>query len=324
MKKVVTINIAGRSFYIDEDAFEALEAYLKKLDDWSRKKEGGKEILTDIEGRIRELFEDRIEPATGVISINMVNDIMQTMGQPEDFSDEQTEDETRGDEKAMGSDFSSDNRTPPRRRLYRDIDDRVLGGVCSGIAAYFNIDRVVVRILFAILPFLSFGAIIPIYIILWIAIPPALTSSQRLEMKGHDVNISNIEKNIRHEYDNVKQRFQKSTAYRKGEDYLGRFSNRDRTALIITAVVIGFVFIFSFLRIPYELGLAPAFHLNMPFMHLGFPPILPIVLILLILGLAFRSAFKGFLILIVIVLLGTLLFRMLGVFSWPPFMHQFM
>jgi len=324
MKKVVTINIAGRSFYIDEDAFDVLGEYLKKLNDWSQKKEGGKEILTDIESRIRELFEDRIEPATGVISINMVNDVIHTMGQPEDFSDDPADDETNEEEKARAGHFSADTRVPPRRRLYRDVEDRVLGGVCSGIAAYFNIDRVVVRILFAILPFLSFGAIIPIYIILWIAIPPALTSSQRLEMQGHDVNISNIEKNIRDEYNSVKQKFQKSTAYKKGEDYLGRFRKRDRTALIVTAVVIGFIFVFNFFRIPHELGLAPAFHLNMPFMHMGFPPVLPILLILLILGLAFRSAFKGFLILIVIVLLGTLLFRMLGFFAWPSAMHPFM
>ncbi len=319
MKKVVTINIAGRSFYIDEDAFARLDQYLKNLESWSREKEGGSEIFSDIEGRIRELFEDKIEPATGVISLDLVHEIINTMGQPEDFAEENGEEPSAGPKE-----YSAETIIPPRRRLYRDIDDRVFGGVCSGIAAYFNIDRVVVRVLFAILPFLSFGAIIPIYIILWIAIPPAITSTQKLEMHGHNVNISNIEKNIRNEYNQVKQSFRKSTAYQKGEDYLGRFRKRDRNALIVASVVIGVLFLANLLRIPLEPGFLPAFHFNMPFGHFGFPGIFPLVLILLILGLAFRSALKGFLILILIILAGAFLFKMLGFFAWPHGMYIFM
>ncbi|WP_010418200.1 PspC domain-containing protein [Anaerophaga thermohalophila] len=319
MKKVVTINIAGRSFYIDEDAFARLEEYLKKLEIWSREKEGGQEIYDDIEARIRELFEDKINPTTGVITIDLVEEIVNTMGQPEDFSEEPADNESSGQE--QGNTFST---VPPRRRLYRDVEDRVFGGVCSGIAAYFDIDRVVVRVLFAVLPFLSFGAIIPIYIILWIAIPPALTAAQRLEMQGHDVNISNIEKNIRNEYNEVKRKFRQSRAYRKGEDYLGRFHKRDRTALVITAVIVGVIIMANLVNIPFELGWNPAFHFDFPFSHFGFPGIFPLVLILLILGLSFRSAMKGFLILIAVVLLAAFLFKMLGVFAWPHMMHTFM
>lgn len=316
MKKVVTISIAGRSFYIDEDAYQRLEQYLRELEDWSRGKEGGREMFTDIEGRIRELFEEKINPSTGVITPGLVDEIVSIMGQPEDFAGETTEDSGR-------TKTEETTNIPPRRRLYRDLDDRVLGGVCSGIAAYFNIDRVVVRVLFALLPFLSFGAIIPIYVILWIAIPPAVTSAQRLEMHGHDVNISNIEKNIRNEYRDVKNRFRQSKAYKKGGEYWERFQKRDRTALIVTAIVIGVIFLINMTSFQFN-GWGPQFHGNVFSPGIGLFPVLPLVIILLVLGLAFRTAFKGFLVLIVVVL--TLLFLM-KIFGWavgPHFMHHLM
>lgn len=319
MKKVVTINIAGRSFYIDEDAFDRLDQYLKNLEEWSREKESGREIFSDIEGRIRELFEARITPATGVISLNLVNEIINIMGQPEDFAEESSTQDN-----STRSNFESTS-AHTRRRLYRDVEDQVIGGVCSGIAAYFNIDKAFVRILFAILPFLSFGAIVPIYIILWIAIPPALTATQRLEMRGRNVNISNIEKNIRNEYYDVKNRFQNSATYRKGEKYLDGFRKRDRNAFIITAVIIGFIIITNLISIPVHLGFDPVIHHNIPFGNLSFPGFMglfPLVLILLVLGLAFRSAMKGFLILIAIVLLTAFLLKITGAFAWPHMMHS--
>jgi len=316
MKKVVTISIAGRSFYIDEDAFQQLDQYLRDLENWSREKEGGREMFTDIEGRVRELFEEKINPSTGVITPLLVDEIVSIMGRPEDFAGETTNE--------SGKTTTEDaTNIPPRRRLYRDLDDRVLGGVCSGIAAYFNIDRVVVRVLFALLPFLSFGAIIPIYIILWIAIPPAVTSAQRLEMHGHDVNISNIEKNIRNEYQDVKSRFRQSKAYKKGGEYWERFQKRDRTALIVTAVVIGVVFLVNLTSVQFN-GWVPQLHGNVFFPSIGFFPVFPLVIILLILGLAFRTAFKGFLVLIVMVLT---LFFLVKIFGWavgPHFMHHLM
>ncbi|WP_291856796.1 PspC domain-containing protein [Marinilabilia sp.] len=318
MKKVMTINIAGRSFYIDEDAYARLERYLKRLENWSKEKEEGQEILNDIEGRIRELLEEKINPSTGVITLETVNEIVATMGEPEDF---QEEDSSNSNHRAY-DDFTTTSAGHRRRRLFRDMEDKVFGGVCSGIAAYFNIDRVVVRVLFALLAFLSFGTALPIYLILWIAIPPALTSSQRLEMKGDDVTISNIEKNIKNEYNDVKQRFQQSSAFKKGENYLNRFQRRDRNIFIIAAVVVGIIVLTNLISIPFHLGFSPAFHMNMPFANIGFPGVFPLILILLILGLAFRSAMKGFLILIAVVLVAAFLFKILGFVAWPHVMHS--
>lgn len=320
MKKVVTINIAGRSFYIDEDAFLRLDQYLKNLESWSREKDGGREIFNDIEARIRELFEEKINPITGVITIEMVNEIIATMGEPQDFSeDEATNSASSGSSSFdTGSTFTAG---ASRRRLYRDIEDKVFGGVCSGIAAYFGIDRVVVRVLFALLAFLSFGTVLFIYLILWIAIPPALTTAQRLEMRGDDVNITNIEKNIKNEYNDVKQRFQRSSAYKRGEDYLNRFRTRDRNALIIAAVVVGVIVLGNLVSIPFNMGFAPAMHFNMPFVHFGLPGVMPLILILLILGLVFRSAMKGFLILIAVILAAAFLFKILAMVAWPHVIH---
>ncbi|WP_010664786.1 PspC domain-containing protein [Marinilabilia salmonicolor] len=320
MKKVMTINIAGRSFYIDEDAYARLEQYLKRLEHWSEDKEEGREILSDIEGRIRELLEEKINPSTGVITLEIVSEIIATMGEPEEF----TEDGNTEKETGSSTDYTTTAKGPRRRRLYRDMEDKVFGGVCSGIAAYFNIDRVVVRVLFALLAFLSFGTALPVYIILWIAIPPALTSSQRLEMRGDDVTISNIEKNIKNEYNDVKERFQKSSAFKKGEDYLSRFQKRDRNVFIIAAVIVGVILLSNLISIPFHMGFGPALHMNMPLAGLGFPGIFPLILILLILGLAFRSAMKGFLILIGVIIAAAILFRVLGFVVWPHVMHSFL
>jgi phage shock protein PspC (stress-responsive transcriptional regulator) len=317
MKKVVTINIAGRSFYIDEDAFARLDQYLKTLENWSGKKDGGQEIFNDIEARIRELFEEKINPTIGVITIEMVNEIIVTMGEPQDFS----EDETGNQSNSYTEKGTTDTAGPTRRRLYRDIEDKVFGGVCSGIAAYFGIDRVAVRVLFALLAFLSIGTILLIYLILWIAIPPALTSAQRLEMRGDDVNISNIEQNIKNEYNDVKRRFQRSSAYKRGEDYFNRFQKRDRNVLILAAVIVGIIVIGNLVTLPFHLGFAPAMHFNMPFMHFGLPGFMPLILILLILGLAFRSAMKGFLILIAVILAAVFLFKIVGLIAWPHVIH---
>jgi len=320
MKKVMTINIAGRSFYIDEDAYARLEQYLKRLERWSENKEEGREILIDIESRIRELLEEKINPSTGVITLDIVGEIIATMGEPEEFA----EDDSSNAKAGASTDYTTTSRGPGRRRLYRDMEDKVFGGVCSGIAAYFNIDRVVVRVLFALLAFLSFGTALPVYIILWIAIPPALTSSQRLEMRGDDVTISNIEKNIRNEYNDVKERFQKSSAFKRGEDYLSRFQKRDRNIFIIAAVIVGVIVLSNLISIPFHLGIGPAFHMNMPFTQLGFPGLFPLILILLILGLAFRSAMKGFLILIGVVVAAAILFKIMGFVFWPHVMHSFL
>lgn len=213
MKKTVTINISGIIFNIDEDAFNRLQNYLNDINARFSNADEGREIIIDIEARIAELFSGKINPQNQVITLDDVEEMIGIMGNPSDFG---------GDENAQretGKQNSSEKETT-KKRIYRDIDNRVLGGVCSGLGAYFNIDQVFIRILMVI-SFFAFGPLL--YIILWIAIPKAKTTAQKLEMKGEKVNISNIEKSIREEFDEVKQNFKninKSKAYADGQSFV--------------------------------------------------------------------------------------------------------
>lgn len=316
MKKTITINIATTAFFIDEDAYTCLKDYLNKIEAWFGDKEEGNEIISDIESRLSELFIERINPQFGVITIDHVNEVIRVMGQPEDFIG--TGDEKPEDHKKKGVSFEND---PPRnRRLYRDIDNKVLGGVCSGIAAYFNIDPVWVRVLFAILPFLSFGTIIPVYIVLWIAMPEAITTTQKLEMRGEDINISNIEKKIKEEYQDVKKRFKnfkETKAYRDSETYINRMTQRDKTVLLIAGLVVAALLLSKSIH-----------HVTFPFLNmvnihasgfdLFFPGMFFMIIILVALGLIFKSALKGFIILIIIMIIFSIMVKMSG---WMPSFH---
>ncbi len=170
MKKTVTINIAGMAFIADEDAYSLLKSY---LNDISGRLNAGEqeETMQDIENRIAEIFRNRGALGVKVVSIDMVRDMISIIGSPATFSNE-----------------SEGGRvTPPPyqaaplgRRFMRDPKHRVLGGVCSGAAAFFGIDTVIVRVVTFLLIFLA-GLSVWIYIILWIVVPVARTPEE-LEM----------------------------------------------------------------------------------------------------------------------------------------------
>lgn len=197
MNKTVTINIAGLFFHIDEDAYSKLSNYLNAIKN-SLNTEGKEEIINDIESRIAEIFTDKIDPKTGVISMIDVDNIIQIMGQPEDYILD--EDDKNQNEQNINDSFENYGKRP--RKLFRDGEKRVLGGVLSGLANYFNVDVVWIRILFIILIFV-YGLSIIIYPILWIIIPKAKTVSDILEMKGEPVNISNIEKQVKENFNQL-------------------------------------------------------------------------------------------------------------------------
>ena len=191
MKKTFTINISGTVFHIEEDAYEVLQRYLVNLKNHFGTSEEGKEILADIESRIAEIFIEKSESKQAVVTIEMVNEAIAIMGSPEDFNDEE---EIESEEQAQATEEAK-----RKRRLYRDPDHRVIGGVCGGMGAYFNMDPVVLRIIFAVLFFATFPAGLIAYIVLWIAVPKAKNTAQRLEMRGQEATVKNIEKSIKEE-----------------------------------------------------------------------------------------------------------------------------
>jgi phage shock protein PspC (stress-responsive transcriptional regulator) len=313
MKKTVTINLNGLVFYIDEDAYNRLHAYLEKLTNWFRKKEGAEEIITDIETRIAELFEEKVKPGVGVVTLPMVEEVIKIMGEPEEFEDT----DAGYEKKTTGNTYF---KAP--KRLYRDIDDRVFGGVCSGIAAYFNIDVVLVRVIFAILPFVSVGVIIPIYIVLWIAVPPAVTTAQKLQMRGEPINISNIEKTIKEEYEDVKKRFSKikdSDTYKKGKDFFSSMTNRDKTVMIVVLALLGAALMLgSGYHIPTSpvgifnvANISMVTHPGMVMPQIYIPNILKVILVIALIGLLIKPLFKVVLYLILLILAAVVLFPVL-------------
>ena len=195
MKRAISINLGGIVFNIDDDAYRELQTYLTQIESCFSDREESKEIMNDIEVRIAELFNERITDYKKVITSKDVKDIIDVMGGPEQFGETEN-----------GSTQKQRERFGPSgyRRMYRDPDNRILGGVCSGMSAYWRIDPIILRILFVI-AFLGFGTGLIIYIILWIVLPEAKTKAQKLEMMGEKVNVSNIGKAFKEEFNNVKK-----------------------------------------------------------------------------------------------------------------------
>ncbi|HMW95309.1 MAG TPA: PspC domain-containing protein [Chitinophagales bacterium] len=185
MLKTFNINLGGQAFVINEDAYHVLDNYLNNIKRIYANEEGKEEILQDIETRFAELFiqkgKDRI------VAVEDVNQVIAVMGTPEDFEDgEQAETTTNTKPNFQKS-------TPTEKRLYRDKDNSVVAGVCSGLTAYFGInDPIWLRIIFIISPFITVGTALLVYIILWIIMPEAKTTAEKLAMKGEPINLSNI------------------------------------------------------------------------------------------------------------------------------------
>lgn len=197
MNKTVNINLAGTFFHIDENAFERLNRYLDSVRKSLSNDAGADEIMKDIEARIAELFSEKINNSNQVVTLREVEEVIAVMGQPEDYSvDEEIFDDQPKQEKQQKS----------PKQLFRDPDDKYISGVSSGLGHYLGIDAVWVRLLWILLSVFSSGTFILIYIVLWIIVPEASSVADKLKMKGQPVNVSNIEKKVKEEFNNVADR----------------------------------------------------------------------------------------------------------------------
>ena len=194
MNKTININLGGFFFHIDEIAYQKLKRYLDAIArSLSDDPQGKDEIIADIEARISELLSERVTDVRQVVNENDIDEIIAIMGQPEDYAEaEEMYDES--------SSYTSRKRTSSKK-LFRDGDDKFLGGVCSGLGHYIGIDSIWVRLAFIVLLASGFSPLV--YIILWILLPEAKTTSEKLQMEGEAVNIDNIEKKIRNEFENL-------------------------------------------------------------------------------------------------------------------------
>lgn len=207
MKKTLNINLNGRVFTIDEDAYLLLDSYLSNLRIYFRKEEGCAEIINDFEARIEELFSEKTQQGYQVITLEYVEEVIARVGKPTDFE--------RGEENEKEKQTQSATTEKTKKKFYRDTDNKILGGVCSGIAAYFDWNVAVLRIALIFLPFIlsSFpifagayffahvsgsvwGWIILAYIVSWIVVPAARTAEQKLQMRGEPTTVENIGKMV--------------------------------------------------------------------------------------------------------------------------------
>jgi len=197
MNKTININLGGYFFHIDETAYQKLRRYLDAISkSLSDDPQGKNEIIADIEARISELLSEKITDARQVVNEQDISNIIKIMGEPEDYEENETG--------YTDNSSSYQRKKTSNRKLYRDGDDKFLGGVAAGVGHYLGIDAIWLRLLLIAL-FFSAGFGFLIYIILWVLLPEATTTAEKLEMEGEHVTIDNIEKKIREEFSAIKE-----------------------------------------------------------------------------------------------------------------------
>lgn len=208
MKKTFTANLNGTVFHIEEDAYDQLQRYLANIRAKFSGSAEAEEIMADIEARIAELFTERLQSRQAV-SMGDVDHVKQVMGQPEDYVE------------ADGPEGPADQAerafhqygTRRRKRLFRDPDDRWVGGVISGLANYFGTEPMWFRIAFIVVVIAGWGSPVLIYLIMWALVPLAVTAAERLEMQGEDVTVENIKR----KFDEGAERFKSGAEKMAGE-----------------------------------------------------------------------------------------------------------
>ena len=209
MNKTVNMNLGGFFFHIDEDAYQKLNRYFDAIKR-SLSNDGREEIMNDIESRISELFSEKLNADKQVLGIKDVDDVIAIMGQPEDYKIEDN------DRQETNYNYASTGKS---KKLYRDTENGILGGVSSGLGHYFGVDSVWIRIALVLLVFAGFGTGIIAYIVLWVVMPEAKTTSEKLEMRGEPINISNIEKKVKEEYNNLTDKFKNADYDKMGNQF---------------------------------------------------------------------------------------------------------
>lgn len=197
MKKTVTVNLNGRVFTMDDDAYRLLDTYLENIRIYFRKEEGSKEIIADFEARIEELFSERIRLGYEVITIGQVEEVIARVGKPSDFGYGDPENSNREEDPHTDENPSSrQSARQTKRTFFRDSDGGMLGGICAGLAAYFQWDVLAVRGVAIVLMFASSFVLVPVYLLAWAIFPAAKTAAEKLQMQGKPITVENIGKTV--------------------------------------------------------------------------------------------------------------------------------
>lgn len=260
MNKTININLAGIVFHVDEDAYKILDNYLTQLKAIFKNTEGRDEIIADIEARFAELFKSELNELSTVVTIDMVNRAIAILGTPDMFVDE---DETQNSKQESKS--STNKGDKKYRKLYRDADEASLGGVCAGLANYLGTETWIIRVIFVAMVLLGIGSGFLIYLILWIAVPEAKTTAQKLKMKGEPVTASNIGKSVQEQFDNLKKSVKNGSQNKNVGEFIERLGQLLYTifamvfkvfvkVLGIAMLIFGIIIIFSLIASFFGMG----------------------------------------------------------------------
>ncbi len=216
MNKTVNINLGGLFFYIDEDAYQKMTRYFEAIKRSLNNSNGQDEIIKDIEMRVAELISGKHTTDKQVISMQELDEVIAVMGQPEDYRLDNEE----SDPKSFSSSKSFEKNNNGNKKLFRDRENGMIGGVLAGLGYYFGIETVWLRLALILLT-IFFGTGLLVYIILWIVIPEAVSTSEKLEMRGEPINLSNIEKQVRDGFETVSDKI-KNADYNKFSSNVGK------------------------------------------------------------------------------------------------------
>ena len=268
MKKTLTVNLGGTVFHIDEDAYQLLDKYLSNLRIHFRKEEGSDEIMDDFEMRISELLNERVRLGYEVITIEQVEEVIKRMGKPEEIFEE--EEKSTDHEDNYRAQQQETHTQTTKKRLMRDPDNRILGGVAGGFAAYMDWDPTAVRIVLFLLMFF-YGITVPLYFLLWIIVPMARTATEKLEMRGQSVTVENIGKTVTDGFEKVSNNVNDFISSDKPRNFFQKLAD-------VFVLVIGFILKFFII-------LAGIFLL---------PPLVLVVFILVVVTFALLMGGAGF------------------------------
>lgn len=232
MKKTTSIGLSNQNFILEEDAYQKLDEYLTEIKKYFEENPDKAEIIEDIENSIAQKFYSRLNNNKQIINLKEVDDVIKSLGSIADFS------EAEGGKKYTSPKEPESVKTPGKKKLFRDTDNKIIAGVCSGLGAYFGCDPVWVRVIF-ILPFLFPHVLMPAnivaYIFFWIAMPPATTKAEKLQMRGEAVNLSNIKDSVALDHNKNVQR---------GESFIKKLAHVVLTLFLVLLRIIAVFIVF--------------------------------------------------------------------------------
>lgn len=236
MNKTIATNIAGLIFNIEEEAYHILHSYLESIRVKFSDAAEREEIMSDIEARIAELFQMEISDRKEVIMLTDVERIISIMGQPEDYQTDEIDNED------IESIYNEEEDPTLKKRLFRDKENATIGGVCSGLSAYFGLDPVLFRLLFIFMVLMG-GSGIFLYLIMMFVVPEAKTTAEKLQMRGEKVNINNIKKHIKDLKDDLSSNDNKSRIKKSVRSTVDKGMNATSGVIKAFSQIVGFALV---------------------------------------------------------------------------------